>query len=945
MEKGYMALVLHAHLPFVWHPQSEAYIEERWFFEAVTESYLPLLDAFEGLVRDQVDFRVTLSLTPPLLSMLAAPLLQERYAAYLDNLIELAEKETERTRGSAANRELAELYLHSFRRLKQRFVHDYQGNLISGFRKLRDAGCLELITSTATHAFLPYIRTEQALRAQIEHAIRLHVDLLEEYPQGIWLPECGFREGLDYILKDYGLRYFFSEAHGVLSADPKPRYGLYAPVLTPGGLAAFARDREASEQVWSSQHGYPGDFDYREYYRDIGYDLDYDYLKPHLHQSGLRLNTGIKYHRITGSNECKALYDPALAREKAAVHAGNFMFNRERQIEYLSKQMDRKPLVTVSFDAELFGHWWYEGPQWIDYLCRKIRFDQNTMKLVTPSQYLREFPVNQQCELQFTSWGRGGYGDVWLGPANEWLYRRLHRMEACMLEAAQRWPKPSRLQRRALNQMARELMLAESSDWAFIIEQGTMVEYAKQRSHTHIRNFHELFTMLLDGLVHETRLARIEQDGAIFPSMDYRVFRMDALPDSAGKQAEEQNTDKTKVLMLSWEYPPMIVGGLSKHVFDLSRHLVEKAIEVHVITCHVDGYPAYELNQGVHVHRMRTYQSREVDFMEWVLQLNLAMFDYGRALIGHYGPFHIVHAHDWLTGRAAKALKDACRLPLAATIHATEHGRNQGIFSDMQQRIHSQEWELTYEAGRVVVCSGYMEQEIRELFQLPADKLEVIPNGVDAGLFADRTGEAWPRGKYAAEQEKIVFFVGRMVKEKGVHILLQSIPGILSQCPDAKFVLAGKGPMLQELQAQAAELGISHKTLFLGFITDEEKNRLLHIASAAVFPSLYEPFGIVALEAMAAGTPVVVSGVGGLSEVVSHEEDGYTVLPGDIPSLTTHIVKLLKNPQEAASMAERAKRKAADVYNWSRIAERTADTYRQMLEEAEIQHDRSEISV
>jgi len=385
--------------------------------------------------------------------------------------------------------------------------------------------------------------------------------------------------------------------------------------------------------------------------------------------------------------------------------------------------------------------------------------------------------------------------------------------------------------------------------------------------------------------------------------------------------------------MLSWEYPPMMVGGLSRHVYDLTRYMVQLGLEVHVLTSHVEGYPVYEINQGVHVHRIRTFQSKDMDFMGWVFQLNLAMIDYAKDLLKNFGPFDLIHAHDWLVCQAAKTLKHQFALPLVSTVHATEHGRNQGVHTDLQRKIHQLEWQLTYESWRVIGCSQYMEREIRELFQLPADKIDIIPNGVDPDLVRVDQPDPAIRAQFAMPDEKIVFFVGRMVREKGVQILLDSVPEILRSCPEAKFIIGGKGPMLDELKWKAQEMGIQDKVVFAGFVPDETRNQLLYWASATIFPSLYEPFGIVALEAMAAGTPVIVSDVGGMSEIIEHGVDGLKVYPGDPHSLAVQITTCLKNEHLANTVKENAMKKIDQYYHWQRIAEQTVSVYMNILKD------------
>ncbi len=394
MPLGYLALVLHAHLPFVRHPEYEDFLEEDWLYEAITETYIPLLEMFEGLERDRIDWRLTMSVTPTLAAMLADPLLQSRYLRHLDNLSALAGKEIERTRWSTEFGPLAHLYRDRFALCRDVFVRKYNCNLLTGFRRFFETGRLELITCAATHAFLPLLNNSNACRAQIEIGCREFERHFGRRPSGIWLPECGYSEGLDLLLRDSGLQYFFVETHGVLFAEPRPRFGIYAPILCPqSGVAVLARDTESSKQVWSSVEGYPGDAQYREFYRDVGFDLDYEYIRPHLHQTGIRSLLGIKYYRITGRTQAKLPYDPRSAREKAAEHAGNFLFNREKQVEWLAGGMAGRPaLIVAPYDAELFGHWWFEGPDWLNFLLRKMHSDQQTIKATTIPEYLDRHP-------------------------------------------------------------------------------------------------------------------------------------------------------------------------------------------------------------------------------------------------------------------------------------------------------------------------------------------------------------------------------------------------------------------------------------------------------------------------------------------------------------------------------------------------------------------------
>ncbi len=532
--RGYLSLVLHAHLPFVRHPEEEYFLEENWLYEAITETYIPLIEVFEGLVRDGVDFRVTMSLTPPLVSMLQDPLLQERYIRHIERLIELAAKEMDRTAFEPHYHGLAVMYHQRFLRARELFADRYRRDLVTAFRRLQDAGVLEIITCCATHGFLPILSVRPAsARAQIAIGADHYARTFGRRPLGIWLPECGYVPGLDTWLKESGLRYFILDSHGILHADPVPRYSVYAPVYCPSGVAAFGRDWESSKQVWSSKEGYPGDVDYREYYRDIGFELDLDYIRPYIHPDGIRINTGIKYWRITGQTEYKEAYRPDWAREKAARHAGNFMFNREKQVEHLAAHMDRPPLVVAPYDAELFGHWWFEGPQWIDFLARKIRYDQKTIRMITPGEYLEAYPRNQMTQPSASSWGYKGYNEFWLEGSNDWIYRHLHMAAARMEELARLFQREIRegarrsLVRRALNQAARELLLAESSDWPFIMKTGTMVAYARKRVHRHIGRFTRLYEDLKAGRVDASWLREVEHRDSIFADMDCAAYYLE----------------------------------------------------------------------------------------------------------------------------------------------------------------------------------------------------------------------------------------------------------------------------------------------------------------------------------------------------------------------------------------------------------------------------------
>jgi 1,4-alpha-glucan branching enzyme len=439
-------------------------------------------------------------------------------------LIELAEKETHRTYWEKPLHPLAKMYSERLQAARKTWER-CNGNLVAAFRKFQERGTVEIITCAATHALLPLLESHpQSIRAQVLVARDHYKACFGVEPRGIWLPECAYVAGIEEVLKEANIRWFVTETHGVLYARPQPRYGTYAPIYTANGVAAFGRDFESARQVWSRNEGYPGDPRYRDFYRDIAYDLDLDYLAPYLPAPPVRSFTGIKYYKITGGPGEKEVYDPDAAREAAAVHAQHFLDARVRQLKEAAAAMDRAPFVLSPYDAELFGHWWYEGPQFLDFLFRKAFFDQSALKLTTPAEYLKDNPTHQIARPSSSSWGEEGYWKVWLNETNAWIYTHLDVAQQRMTELARRFPAAIGLQERALKQAGRELLLAQSSDWPFIMRTGTSPEYAKRRVTDHLLRFIALHEQLTSTSIDETWLTTVEQIDNVFPELDYRYW-------------------------------------------------------------------------------------------------------------------------------------------------------------------------------------------------------------------------------------------------------------------------------------------------------------------------------------------------------------------------------------------------------------------------------------
>jgi 1,4-alpha-glucan branching enzyme len=539
--RGHLAFILHAHLPFVRHPEHEHFLEEEWFFEAMTETYIPLLRMMQRLISDRVPFKLTMSITPTLCAMLQDQLLRERYVRHLELLIDLAEREQKRTRKDPQLHQLANFYFELFSENYRFFVAECKYDLLSVFQRLAQTGALEIIASAATHGLLPIVQQQsrQAARAQVLIGRDIHVDVFGAEPAGFWLPECGYAPGLECTLQEANLRWFVLDAHGLLFAKPRPCRSVYAPYYTPAGPVAFARDPHAGRQVWSANEGYPGDPVYREFYRDIGFDLPTEHLGSTAR--GSRKFSGVKYHRITGPGNEKQLYDRTAAANAAVKHAIHFLEQRREHILGIG-ELGFTPIIIAPFDAELFGHWWFEGPIFLERFIR-CTAKQSELRLTTPSEYLAEHPTQQIVKPAASTWGENGHLAVWLDPSNAWIYAQLKAALQKMNKLARKYvleiagqplgsprtvsagdPPAPQIADRVLKQLARELLLAQSSDWAFLMKTRTAREYATQRTIDHLARFNRLHDQFVATMINEEFLRDCEWRDNIFPNVNWRYY-------------------------------------------------------------------------------------------------------------------------------------------------------------------------------------------------------------------------------------------------------------------------------------------------------------------------------------------------------------------------------------------------------------------------------------
>ena len=513
MAAGDLALVLHAHLPYVRSGELGS-LEEDWYFQALQECYLPLLDMLEAAAADPEQApRLTMGVSPTLLSLLCDPDLNRRFPPWLQLRIELLQQVSGELQPAASD-------LHERLQAVAAQFLACGGNLLPRLRALQQQGVLDLITCGATHGYLPLLRdTPEAVRAQLLTAVREHERLLGERPLGIWLPECAYYEELDQQLLASGLRYSILDGHGLLHALPRPRYGVYAPICSPAGVAFFGRDSTSTLPVWSARDGYPGHGSYREFHRDLGWDLP----EPLLAEAGItsRRPLGLKLHRVTSqaaSLDQKQPYDPAAARATVATDAHHYLQGRAAELQGLTGVMERAPLLVAPFDAELFGHWWYEGPQFLAELFRQAPALGVTFTHLRA--VLAEDQPLQVCRPSPSSWGQGGYHDYWLNDSNAWVVIEWQRASSAMVRRVNRGV-GSAAQRELLTQAGRELLLAQSSDWSFILKAGTTTDLARERIERHLDRFWRLMDAINSGSpLPDGWLEAVSKEDGLFPLLN-----------------------------------------------------------------------------------------------------------------------------------------------------------------------------------------------------------------------------------------------------------------------------------------------------------------------------------------------------------------------------------------------------------------------------------------
>ncbi|MGE0201484.1 MAG: glycoside hydrolase family 57 protein [Candidatus Melainabacteria bacterium] len=551
---GSFVLMLHSHLPFYRKAGMWPFGEEN-LYECMVETYLPLLNALTELQADGIAAHITVGITPVLAEQLADEHLKQGFETYLQRQIDMAEADVARYPDPDVPHSdhlafLAGYYRDHFKSLMDDFRSKYQRDVIGAFRKLQDAGCIEITTSAATHGFLPLLATDEAIEGQLKTGIEAYKKYFGRDPKGIWLPECAYRHRravnpvngevtvrppIEAFLFENGLQYFFTEysaIEGSEGSEYRRHVGIYRDIkqvpmhhksltglttdqpyyLKDYPVAVLGRNERASFQVWSAADGYPGDGIYREFHKKDE-------------------TSGLQYWRITAKDRGfgdKMLYDPVEAFNKTREHAKHYVW----LIEQMLAEKEDDSMIMVSFDTELFGHWWYEGIAWLKEVIRGLHASK-AVHVRTASEQLATQAPEAALQLPDSTWGAGGHYWVWNNEEHtHWMWSIIHECEYFMRQLVRAFiNEKDPLKVRILNQTFRELLLLQSSDWPFLITTGQARQYAIDRFNTHVANFNSLAVMLTGGTVDEELLSRLEEQNNLFAGVDYHWYQYH--PDAA----------------------------------------------------------------------------------------------------------------------------------------------------------------------------------------------------------------------------------------------------------------------------------------------------------------------------------------------------------------------------------------------------------------------------
>ncbi|MDR2795792.1 MAG: DUF1957 domain-containing protein [Spirochaetaceae bacterium] len=536
-DRNVIAIVLNAHLPFARNYSADFSFEELPFFATVSETLLPLLEMFDRLEAGKIPFRLGLAISPVLCHLLTDELSINHYLDYVDRQIAFGAEELERTKNDPAMHNLAKYYYDNAIEKRVSFTERYDKNIPRVLSRYQKKGRIELLASTATNCFLPfYMDHFEVIRAQIETALASYKKFFKTKPEGLWLPELGYHPKLSAYLNIYNFRYTVIDTHSALLANPPPKYGCFFPLKTKRGVNLLVKDFYAYRDIMDRDRGLPVESTFRDFFHDAADDLPLERIKLFLGEDGIRLSTGYKYFSIGDSEGPRRLYDPALAAEKARKYAGVFLERRisalNRASELMRKSMDGDAVNICAWNADFLGRFWHEGPIFLETVFRE-GCQKNEIKFMTPSEYL-----SSQAEASFqiirpeySSSGFNGYAESWIDASNDSFYRHLFHAAERMAELAERFRNETGIKERALNQAAREILLALSSDWQRLLSAQNNISlpkwknYAKNELESHLKNFTTIYEALGSSYLSTRFLTDIERRNNIFPNINYSVFR------------------------------------------------------------------------------------------------------------------------------------------------------------------------------------------------------------------------------------------------------------------------------------------------------------------------------------------------------------------------------------------------------------------------------------
>jgi 1,4-alpha-glucan branching enzyme len=527
MKSKVVSIILNAHLPFIPRPGFPTSREESWFFEALSETYIPLLEMLDHLDADHIPFKLGLALSPVLSHLLRDETLLIHYLEYVDRQIEFGARELDRTVGDSLLHPLARAYYDRVLDKRILFTERYEMDILNVLDLYQKKGRLEILTTSATHCFLPlYAACPEAVQAQLEVAVSSYRNVFGRNPQGFWLPEFGWCAELDVFLKAYNFSYTMVDTHGALMGSGEARRGCFYPVKTPSQMFVLIRDYYAHRDLFDPERGYCSSPVYQDYYRDAGYELARELVEPFRGELGVRMPTGLKYWAQGNEDAGRGIYDAQKAQAEARKHARFFLDNRISRLDQAGEYMTETPISLCAYNADHLGRFWREGFTFLETIYREGA-DREEIQFMNPADYLfkQNIPEMETVIPEFSSWGTNGYAEMWLNSSNDWMYRHTARSMDRMIELAERFPNDSGLKERALNQAARELLLAQSSDWPRMLYNREFPDFAGGRIKLFLRNFMTIYEALGSNYISTEWLTTLERRHNIFPHINYRVFR------------------------------------------------------------------------------------------------------------------------------------------------------------------------------------------------------------------------------------------------------------------------------------------------------------------------------------------------------------------------------------------------------------------------------------